>query len=69
MLFTSLPINPTILQEEYEFQLRQKGGLQLIILVEDSENGNAAASESGDYQQSVASLNSIAQNADFVSLE
>jgi hypothetical protein len=65
----SLPINPTILQEEHEFQLRQRGGLQLIIPVEDSEKGDAAASESGDYQRSVASLDSIAQNADFVSLE
>jgi hypothetical protein len=67
--FTSLPIDPTILQEEHEFQLRQRGGLQLIIPAEDSEKGDTAASESGDYQRPVTSLDSIAQNADFISLE
>jgi hypothetical protein len=72
--FTSLPIDPMILQEEHEFRLSQKGGLQLTIPVGDSEEerGDKDASESEDEaqaQRSVASLDSIAENADFVSLE
>jgi hypothetical protein len=69
--FTSIPIDPTILQQEREFQLSQRGGLQVTIPVEDSEEGgDAATGESDDgYQRSVASIDSIAENADFVSLE
>jgi hypothetical protein len=70
--FAPLPIDPTILQEEHEFWISQRGGLQVTIPVEDSEEegGDNAASESEDgYQRSVASLDSIAHNADFVSLE
>jgi hypothetical protein len=37
MSFSSIPIDPTILEEERQFQLRQRGGLQVIILVGDSD--------------------------------
>ena len=70
--FAPLPIDPIILQEEHKFWVSQRGGLQVTIQVEDSEEegGDNAASESEDgYQRSVASLDSIAHNADFVSLE
>jgi hypothetical protein len=69
--FAPLPIDLIILQEEHEFWVSQRGGLPVTIPVEDSEEGgDNADSESEDgYQRSVASLDSIAHNADFVSLE
>jgi hypothetical protein len=69
---TPIPIDPAILQEEREFQLSQRGGLQVIIPVDDSaeEGGDDGGGESeGDYQRSVATIDSIAENADFVSFE
>lgn len=65
--FTSIPIDPAILEEERQFQIRQRGGLQVVIPVDSEEEGGV---ESGveDYQ-SVASIDSIAANADFVSLK
>jgi hypothetical protein len=42
--FTSIPIDPTILEEERRFQLSQRGGIQVTILV-DSE---AEEEEEGD---------------------
>jgi hypothetical protein len=39
---TPIPIDPAILQEEKEFQLSQRGGLQVTIPVDDS------AEEGGD---------------------
>jgi hypothetical protein len=69
-LFTPLSINPTILQEKHKFQLHQKGSLQIIMPVGNSEeNGNNNTSKSKDKcQRSVASLDSIAENDDFISL-
>jgi hypothetical protein len=69
--FTSLLIDPAILQEEHEFRLSQRGGLQLTIPVGDSEEerGDTASESEDKAQRSVASLDSIAENADFVSLE
>jgi hypothetical protein len=70
--FTPVPIDPTILQEEREFRLSQRGGLQLTIPVDNSEEegGDNGARESEDkYQRSVATIDSIAENADFVGLE
>jgi hypothetical protein len=69
-----------ILQEEREFQLSQQGGLQVTIPVDDSaeeggddlaeEGGDNSGDESeGDYQRSVATIDSIAENADFISFE
>jgi hypothetical protein len=69
---TSIPIDPAILQEEREFQLSQRGGLQVTISVDDSaeEGGDNSGGESeGDYQRSVATIDSIAENVDFVSFE
>jgi hypothetical protein len=70
--FTSIPIDPAILEEEQQFQISQRGGLQVIIPVESEEEDGGV--ESGvdsalkDYR-SVISIDSIAENADFVSLE
>jgi hypothetical protein len=65
-----IPIDPVILQEERKFQQSQRGGLQVTIPVDDSaeEGGDNSGGESeGDYQRSVATIDSIAENADFVS--
>jgi hypothetical protein len=59
------------LEEERQFQIHQRGGLQVVILVDSEEEGGAESkveSRVEDYQ-SVASIDSIAENADFVSLE
>ena len=69
--FTSIPIDPAILEEEWQFQICQRGGLQVVIPVDSEEEGGVESGvESGveDYQ-SVASIDSIAENADFISLE
>jgi hypothetical protein len=70
--FTSIPIDPMILEEERQFQLSQSGGLQTILQVE-SEEEEGQDEESGDDEiedyRSVVSLDSIAENADFISLE
>jgi hypothetical protein len=71
--FTSIPIDPAIIEEERRFQLSQRGGLQMTILVdlEEEEEGDESGDESmdEDYPRSVASIDSIAENADFVTLE
>jgi hypothetical protein len=78
--FTSIPIDPIILEEERKFQLSQRGGIQVTIPVdsEGEEEGEEEGVEEGeegdkydemeDYR-SVVSLDSIVENADFVSLE
>ena len=70
--FTSVPIDPLILEEERQFKLSQRGGLQVIMPVdsEEEEEREGGGSDDGmeDYR-SVVSLDSIAENADFVSLE
>ena len=71
MSFSSIPIDPTILEEERQFQLCQRGGLQVIIPVGDSdgEGDDSGADDEDKDQRSVASIDSIAENADFVNLE
>ena len=69
---TLILIDPAILQEEREFQLSQRGGLQVTIPVDDSADegaDNSRGESKGDYQRSVATIDSIAENADFVSFE
>jgi hypothetical protein len=70
--FTSIPIDPAILEEERQFQIHQRGGLQVVIPVDSEEEVGGVESGVGsgveDYQ-SVASIDSIAENADFISLE
>ena len=70
--FTSIPIDPAILEEERQFQISQRGGLQVIIPVElEEEDGGVESrvdSALEDYR-SVISIDSIVENADFISLE
>jgi hypothetical protein len=60
------------LEEERQFQIHQRGGLQVVIPVDSEEEVGGVESGVGsgveDYQ-SVASIDSIAENADFISLE
>jgi hypothetical protein len=48
--FAPVPIDPKILQEEREFQLSQRGGLQLTVLVDNLEEkgGDNSARDSED---------------------
>ena len=68
---TPIPIDPVILRDEKEFQLSQQGGLGFTIKVDKlaKEGKDSGAESEGDYQQSVATIDSTAENADFVSLE
>ncbi len=68
--FCSIPIDPAILEEERQFQLCQRGGLQVIMLVGDSDGDSDGGADIEDKdQRSVASIDSIAENANFVSFE
>ena len=66
------PVDPAILQAEREFRLSQQGGLQLAILVDNSEEeqGDISKGKSdGEDQRSVATIGSIAKNADFIGFD
>ena len=62
----SLLIDPKILEEERQFKFSQRGGLQAMMPVDSEEE--EIDDEMEDYR-SVATLDSIAENADFISLE
>jgi hypothetical protein len=71
-LFTSLLINPTILQEEREFHMCQRGGILVTVPVgdfEEEEGNNSANEDENEYSRLIASLDLIAENADFVSIK
>jgi hypothetical protein len=68
---TPIPIDPTILQAEREFRISQRG-LQLNILVDNSEEEQSDTSmgeSEGEDQRSIATIDSIAENADFISFD
>ena len=74
--FTSIPIEPSILHHEQQFQLQQAPLSQVVIQVdeeeEEEEEEEKEEEEGSDIEtlsRSVASLDSIAQNADFRVLE
>ena len=69
-------MDPEILRLEHEFKLSQRGGLsQVQISNEESEDGEEEddniSSQSDDTSplRSVASIDSIQENADFVHVE
>jgi hypothetical protein len=71
--FTSIPIDPSILEDEHRFAQRQgRVTNQVVIQVEEEELGEPGegsgdeGSEAEGSVSSVASLDSIAQNADFI---
>jgi hypothetical protein len=73
-LFTSIPIDPAILEEEQQFRVQTKRALSAIQLDSDEEDrADSSRSEAckeddmvSSPPQSVISIDSIAQNADFV---
>ena len=68
--FTLIPIDPAILEEEQQYQLQQRKPLEHIVIQEDSEDeGDGSGSNIISPPQSVASIDSIAENADFISFE
>jgi hypothetical protein len=82
-LFTDLPIDPTILEMEATFQVKQNP-LSQVLIRGDSEEPEQAYSDVGREEvnkgedgmelcssppRSVATIDSIAENADFISLE
>ena len=74
-LFTDVPIDPKILQLEHEFRSAQRGGLSQVLVSDESEDDKEEAesdtSGSDDITppRSVASIDSIQANADFVRIE
>ena len=71
-IFTDIPIDPAVLEDEQRFLLSQKNPLdQVIIQVDDKEEKE---SERGSdivtsLPRSVASIDSFAKNANFIELE
>jgi hypothetical protein len=72
VVFTDIPIDPTILEAERQFKISQRP-LLVIDLEEEEGSGSGSGSEVGSDivspPRSVMSINSIAENADFISLE
>lgn len=66
--FTSIPIEPSILYHKQQFQLQQAPLSQVVIQV-DKEEEEEEGSDIETLPRSVASLDSIAQNTDFIALE
>ena len=62
--FTSIPINQLILDNEQQFQVWQRPLDQVVIQVDKEEEDKGSDVES--LAPSVVSLNSIAQNTDFI---
>jgi hypothetical protein len=74
-LFTDIPIDPAIIAEEQAFRVQHSGPLAAIQLYSEGEN-DVEDEESGVDEEavsppprSVASIDSIAENADFISFE
>jgi hypothetical protein len=73
-LFTDIPIDPAILIEEQAFRVQHSGPLAAIQLDSEGEDnvedeGSEVDEEAVSRPRSVVSIDSIAENADFVSFE
>jgi hypothetical protein len=64
--FTDIPIDPTILDGERQFQVRQRPLDQVVVQVDSEEDEEAGSDVELPPPPSVASIDSIAENADFV---
>jgi hypothetical protein len=65
MDFTTIPINQSILDEERQFQVQQRY-LDQVVIQEDEKEEEEGVSNMGSPAPLVISLDSIAQNADFI---
>jgi hypothetical protein len=72
-LFTDIPIDPAILIEEQAFRVQHSGPLAAIQLDSEEDNvedeGSGVDKETVSPPRSVVSIDSIAENADFVSFK
>jgi hypothetical protein len=69
-LFTNIPIDPEILRLEHEFCIQQKGGLsQVLVSSKEEDNTSLYYSDDISPPRSVATIDSIQENADFVHVE
>jgi hypothetical protein len=73
LIFSNIPIDPKILYQEHEFQVRHQGLQQVRIDVEEEEEEKGELLIEGERlvtpARSVASLDSIAAGADFIEFE
>jgi hypothetical protein len=69
LVFTDIPIDPAILEAERQFQIQQTPGLHIDVEEEGSGSDGEGGSDLASTPRSVISIDSIAENADFVSLE
>jgi hypothetical protein len=80
-IFTTIPIDPEILAMEHKFKLAQRKGISQVIVANeedlgdsDKEGSSSEGSSVGDNDiissppRSVASIDSIQENADFVQI-
>jgi hypothetical protein len=79
-IFTSIPIDPEIIAMEHKFKLAQRKGIsEVVVADEDSDDSDEEGSSSEGWlvrdddiisspPRSVASIDSIQENADFVQL-
>jgi hypothetical protein len=73
LVFTDIPIDPAILEAERQFQIQQtplnQVGLHIDLEEEEGSGTDGGGSDLASTPRSVISIDSIAENADFVSLE
>jgi hypothetical protein len=67
--FTDIPIDPAILEHERQFRVQQQGVLNLDADEQEGSSGNERDDIMSSPPRSVISIDSIAENADFISLE
>jgi hypothetical protein len=67
-VFTDIPIDPAILEAERQFQIQQTPMLHIDV-EEESGTDSEGRSDLASTPRSVISIDSIAENANFVSLE
>jgi hypothetical protein len=67
--FTSIPIDPTILEAERQFQIQRRPLNQVVINLEEEGSESEGGSDIVSPPRSVISIDSITENADFISLE
>ena len=68
-MFIPILINPAILEAERQFQVQQTPLLYIGVEEEESGTNGEGGSDLASTPRLVISIDSIAENADFVSLE
>jgi len=66
MDFVTISIDQSILDDEQQFQVQQRLLDQVVIQVDEKDKEEEGESNIGSPLPSVISLDSIAQNADFI---